>query len=284
MALTSLANLPLKSLMMRRLLVTSVVFASASTPGMALGQQTQAADAATAETPERLAERLNEEGKKLVVAGRYEEALDKFRASLKAYQLSNALFNVGSMLYTLKQFEEAFPYLDYTLRAPLDPRQREIVNNYRESIIGQLKTTHAVITLDTSPPGAIVTVNNKRLPFETPMKILLPFGATDIMVEAQGYKPVTHVIQSSRSEPPKDLRLRLERDDPDAPVTVYCPRGADVFLDGQMVGMEVVRTRILVGEHVVRCGKTEKTKAFERTVLVRVAPAANVFEFSNQRQ
>lgn len=236
-----------------------------------------------AETPERAAERLNEEGKKLVVAAKYDEALEKFRASLKLFPLANAIFNVGSMLYTLKQLEESFPYLDYTLRAPLDPRQREIVNNYRESVINQLKGTHAVISLETSPPGATVTMNNKLLPFETPMKVLVPLGATDLLIEVAGYKPITHVINSSRSEPPKDLRLRLERDDPDAAVTVYCPAGADVFIDGQMMGLEQVRTRLLVGEHVVRCGKTSKNKAFERQVLVRTPPAANVFEFSNVR-
>lgn len=248
----------------------------------AVAQQPEAA--AAAEPPDRVAERLNEEGKKLVVASRYEEALDKFRAALKLFPLSNAIFNVGSMLFTLKQYEEAFPYLDYTLRAPLDPRQREIVNNYREQVIKQLATTHAVIVVESSPPAATVSVNNKALPFETPMKVLVPFGATDITIELAGFKPVTKVINSSRSDPPKDLRVRLERDDPDAPVTVFCPKGADIFIDGQMMGLDQVRTRLLVGTHMVRCGKTANNKAFEREVTVRPAPAANVYEFSTARQ
>ncbi|MSQ81889.1 MAG: PEGA domain-containing protein [Myxococcales bacterium] len=232
------------------------------------------------EGADRAAERLNEEGKRLVAVQKYEEALDKFRASLKLFPLSNAIFNIGSMLYTLRQYEEAYSYLDYTLRAPLDPRQREIVLQYRENVLSQLKTTHGVIMVESSPPGAQIAVNNKALPFETPMKVLVPYGAADITVSALGFKPVTKVVNSSRADPPKDLRIRLERDDPDAQVTVFCPKGADVFIDGQMMGVEVVRMRLLVGPHIVRCGKTPDTKAFERDVLVKPAPNANAYEFS----
>jgi hypothetical protein len=41
-----------------------------------------------------------------------------------------------------------------------------------------------------------------------------------------------------------------------------------------------VRLRLLLGPHVVRCGKTPKSQAFERAVEVR--PGPNAFEFSNQ--
>jgi hypothetical protein len=244
----------------------------------------QNAEAKAEEAPDRAAERLNEEGKKLVAAGRYEDALEKFRASLKHFPLSNAIFNVGSMLYTLKQMEEAFPYLEYTLRAPLDPRQREIVLQYRENVINQLKGTHAVILVETSPPGASVALNNKLLPFETPMRVIVPLGAADLTLSTPGFKPVTKVVNGSLAEPPKDLRVRLERDDPDAPVTVFCPKGADVFIDGQMMGVEVARVRLLVGPHVIRCGKTALSKAFEREAVVRPGTSANVFEYSNFKQ
>lgn len=264
-------------------LATALVVLSAVQPApLAVAQAANAPRAD--ESADRAAERLNEEGKKLVAAGRYEEALDKFRASLKQFPLSNAIFNVGSMLYTLKQFEEAFVYLEYTLRAPLDPRQREIVLQYRENVITQLKGSHAVIMVETSPPGATVAINNKPLPFETPMRVIVPLGAADITLSAQGFKTVTKVVTGSVAEAPKDLRVRLERDDPDAPVAVFCPKGADVFIDGQMMGVEVVRIRLLVGPHTVRCSKTAQSKAFEREVMVRPAPQANAFEFSNVKQ
>ena len=236
------------------------------------------AEPAKPESADRAAERLNEEGKKLVAAGKYEEALDKFRQSLKFFPLSNAIFNVGSMHYTLKQYDEAHPYLEQTLRAPLDPRQREIVLNHLENVGRQLRNTHAAILVESSPPGASVGVNNRPLPFETPMRVLVPFGAADVTVTLQGFKPQTVVVNSSTQEPPRDIRVRLERDEPDAPVTVFCPKGADVFVDGTMMGFEQARTRLLLGEHVVRCGKTATSAAFERKVTVRAG--SNAFEFS----
>lgn len=262
--------------------LVAAVAATAALPSAPL--HAQSAEAKADEAPDRIAERLNEEGKKLVAVGRYEEALEKFRASLKHFPLSNAIFNVGSMLYTLKQMEEAFPYLEYTLRAPLDPRQREIVLQYRDNVIQQLKGTHAVILVETSPPGASVALNNKPLPFETPMRVMVPLGAADLTLSTPGFKSVTKVVNGSTAEPPKDLRVRLERDDPDSQVSVFCPKGADVFVDGQMMGVEVVRVRLLVGPHVIRCGKTALSKAFERDVVVRAGINTNVFEFSNVKQ
>jgi hypothetical protein len=129
-----------------------------------------------------------------------------------------------------------------------------------------------------------VALNNKLLPFETPMRVIVPLGAADLTLSTPGFKPVTKVVNGSLAEPPKDLRVRLERDDPDAPVTVFCPKGADVFIDGQMMGVEVARVRLLVGPHVIRCGKTALSKAFEREAVVRPGTSANVFEYSNFKQ
>ncbi len=234
------------------------------------------------ESADRAAERLNEEGKKLVAAGKYEEALDKFRASLKLFPLSNAIFNIGSMLYTLKQYEDAHPYLEQTLKAPLDPRQREIVLSYLDNVGQALRLSHAPVVVESNPPGATVTINTKELPFVTPTRVMVPYGVTDVTVQVAGFKPQTVVVTSSRQNPPKDVRVRLERDEPDAQVSARCPQGADVFVDGTMRGFELVRDRMLLGSHVIRCGKTMDTKAFERTILVRAG--ANAYDFSNVTQ
>ncbi len=231
------------------------------------------------ESADRAAERLNEEGKKLVATGKYEEALDKFRASLKLFPLSNAIFNIGSMLYTLKQYEDAHPYLEQTLKAPLDPRQREIVLSYLDNVVQALKLSHAAIVVESNPPGGTVIINTRELPFVTPTRVMVPYGTSDVTVQVAGFKPQTVVVASSRSNPPKDVRVRLERDEPDAPASVRCPQGADVFVDGTMRGFELVRDRLLLGQHVIRCGKTMESKAFERTVTVR--SGANAYDFSN---
>lgn len=253
------------------LLLALPVTASAETPAPEeVKRTTEGADSA--------AYRLNEAGKQLVAQGKYEEALDKFRAALSLFPLSNAIFNVGSMYYTLRRYEDAYPYLQETLRAPLDPRQRQIVLNYLENVLVQLKLSHSQTDVDSSPPGASVGVNGKELPFKTPCKVLVPFGAADMTITLAGFKPQTVVVNSSRTDPPKPIAVRLERDEPDAPASVRCPPGADVFIDGQMHGFELVRLRMLIGKHVVRCSKTNTSAAFERVAMVRQGP--NAFDFS----
>jgi len=244
--------------------------------------QTQPGQPRVGESADSAAFRLNEDGKKLVALGKYDEALDKFQSALKLFPLSNAIFNVGSMYYTLRRYEEAYPYLNETLRAPLDSRQRQIVLTYIENVLAQLRLSHSETTVETSPPGATITIDGKELPFKTPSKLLVPFGAADMNVTLEGFKPQMVVINSSRTEAAKPLALRLERDDPDAPVSVRCPAGADVFIDGQMQGFELVRTKLLIGKHTVRCGKTRVSAAFERNVQVRAGP--NAFEFSQSKK
>jgi tetratricopeptide (TPR) repeat protein len=257
--------------------------------GLGLGSAVHAAepadnDARPGESADAAAYRINEAGKALVAVGKYEVALDKFKAALKLFPLSNAIFNVGSMYYTLKRYEEAYPYLQETLRAPLDPTQRQVVINYRTYVLQQLAQSHTELEIDSSPPGASLTVNGKDLPFKTPSKVLVPFGAADVLVSLEGFKQQMVVVRPSRSEPLKSLAVRLDRDEPDAQMNVRCPTGADVFIDGVSKGIDLVRDKLLLGKHVVRCGKTANSKAFEREITVRAGVGVNAFDFSNVKR
>ena len=236
------------------------------------------------EAPDEAASRLNEEGRVLVQQGEYYKALEKFRAALDQFPLSNAIFNVGSMLYTLKQYEQAFPYLEQTLKAPLSTEQRDIVQQHREHVLEALKHSHTVTMIRTNPPGARVTVNGKPMPFVAPVRVLIAYGAADVGLEADGFKSQTIVIKTTPEQPPaKSYAVRLEREEPYASVTLFCPSGADMFIDGEMRGFELVRTRLLAGPHMVRCGKTAKVVAFERKIAVTKG-RANTFDFSKDSE
>jgi tetratricopeptide (TPR) repeat protein len=231
------------------------------------------------EAPDIVAARLNEEGKALVRDGKYVEALAKFRKALDLFPISNAIFNVGSMLYTLKRYEEAFPYLEQTLKAPLDPRQLEIVRQHKAVVLDKLKNSHAVMFLRSNPPNALITVNGRALPFKTPGRVLVPFGATDIELDLPGYKKKIMVIRSSIDSPPRDALVRLEREEPYAKAKITCPNGADVFIDGTMRGFNMVRIKLLTGDHTIRCGKTSKTEAFEQKIHVEKG-LSNAYDLS----
>ncbi|MCO4761548.1 MAG: PEGA domain-containing protein [Myxococcales bacterium] len=239
------------------------------------------------ESDDGAAARLNEEGKKLVRKGKYYAALDRFHAALALFPISNAIFNVGSMLYTLKQYQEAFPYLEQTLRAPLAPEQRQVVLRYRADTLKFLKMTHAAIMVRTNPPGAKVLVNGKALPFPAPTRVLVRFGRSDVTAKYPGFSATTVVVKSSSAKPPKDIVVRMKREEPYAKVTVRCPKGADIFIDGRMSGFSEARTKLLMGNHVIRCGKTNHSQAFERKVdvLRRSDPSfSNTFDFSALKQ
>lgn len=235
------------------------------------------------ETDDAAASRLNDEGKILVRERKFYEALRKFELALELFPLSNAIFNVGSMHYTLKQYADAFPYLEQTLKAPLAPEQLEIVRSYRAKCLESLAATHKDILVQTDPPGAIITVNGKEQPFPAPIRVLVPFGAADVQASYPGFETTQVVVQSQPSQPPKDVAIRLKREEPMANVTIRCPHGADVFLDGTMAGFGDVRARVAAGEHTVRCGKTPRNAAFERSFSVK-AGQANVFDFSSEKE
>ena len=268
--------------------LVALLAASLLCPALAMGQGVQPEKTdpfakRAGESDDQASYRLNEEGKNLVRARKYEEALLRFRAALRYFPLSNAIFNVGSMLYTLKIYEEAFPYLEQTLKAPLDPRQRQIVLSYRANVLKFLKNSHKDILVRTNPPGAKLSLNGKPLPFAAPTRVLVPIGTADISVDYPGFKTKHVVINSTQQEPPKDVAVRLLREEPYSKVSVRCPPGADIFIDGQMRGFELVRTKLLAGPHTVRCGKTQANAAFERQVTVRKS-IANTFDFSQHKE
>jgi hypothetical protein len=235
------------------------------------------------ESDDQAAYRLNEEGKNLVRLRKYEGALLKFRAALSLFPLSNAIFNVGSMLYTLKSFEESFAYLEQTLRAPLDPRQRQIVLTYRANVLKSLKHSHKDILIRTNPPGAKLSLNGKPLPFPAPTRVLVQIGTADITIAYPGFKEKHVVINSTSQTPPKGISVRLVREEPFSKANVRCPPGSDIFIDGQMRGFELVRTKLLAGPHTVRCGMTQANAAFERNVTVRKS-IANTFDFGQHTE
>lgn len=239
------------------------------------------------ETDDGAAARLNEEGKALVRKGKYYAALDKFQAALALFPISNAIFNVGSMLYTLKQYEEAFPYIEQTLRAPLAPEQRQVVLKYRADTLKFLRMSHRAVMVRTNPPGAKVLVDGKPAPFPAPTRVLIKFGSVDVTASYPGFEPTTVVVKSNSAKPPKDLAIRLKREEPFAKVTVRCPNGSDIFIDGRTYGFTEARTKLLIGKHVIRCGKTSNNVAFERKVEVlkqRDPAFVNTFDFSRVKE
>lgn len=229
------------------------------------------------------ASRINEEGKALVQQRNFKEALEKFRAALRLFPLSNAIFNVGSMLYTLGEHHEAFPYLQRTLKSPLAPEQHQVVVQYRDDVLAKLKATHKDILFETNPPGARLVLDDKALPFPSPARLLVPYGKAVVVAHYPGFALKEVVIESTPENPPKDISIRLAIQNAQGRATIRCPAETDVFIDSAIRGYQVVTDKLSAGKHTIRCGKGPKSKAFEREIEVK-AGRAKTFDFSGERQ
>ncbi len=235
------------------------------------------------ESDDTAAERLNEEGKVLVRKGAYAKALVKFRAALELFPLSNAIFNVGSMLYTLKRHADAYPYLEQTLKQPLAAEQRKVVLKYRAEVMKAVAKTHKNIQVASNPPGATLVLNSNPLPYPTPTRILIPYGRAELVMSYPGFAEKKIVVESTSAVPPKDISARLARAVISAKVSVRCPEASDVFVDSQIRGYEKVELVLPAGTHVIRCGKGSASKAFEREI--KTGPGgSNAFDFHRDRR
>ncbi len=235
------------------------------------------------EADDEAAARLNEEGKTLVRDGKYEQALTKFRATLELFPLSNAIFNVGSMLYTLKRHAEAFPYLEQTLKQPLAAKQRKVVLRYRSDVLKAVAKTHKETQVASNPPGATLVLNSSPLPYPTPTRVLIPYGRAELVLSYPGFADRKVVIESTSAVPPKDVSVRLARAVVSAKVSVRCPEASDVFIDSQIRGYEKATLELPAGEHVIRCGKGSASKAFERKI--KLGPGApSTFDFHKEKR
>ena len=235
------------------------------------------------ESDDGAASRLNEEGKALVRDGKYEPALLKFRAALDLFPLSNAVFNVGSMLFTLKRHAEAYPYLEQTLKQPLAAAQRKVVVRYRGQVLKALAKTHKPVMAESNPPGATMVLNSTPQPYPTPVRLLVPFGRVELVFRYAGFADKTVLIESTSAAPPKDISVRMARAVISASVTLRCPEGSDVFVDSQIRGYEKVALSLPAGPHVVRCGKGSASAAFERKIDAAGGPQTE-FDYHRDRR
>lgn len=222
------------------------------------------------ESDDAAASRLNEEGKALVRDGKYELALVKFRAALELFPLSNAIFNVGSMLYTLKRHAEAYPYLEQTLKQPLAAEQRKVVLRYRDDVLKAVAKTHKQVMAESNPPGATMELNSTPQPYPTPVPLLVPYGRVELVFRYPGFADKKVVLESTSAVPPKDISVRMARAVVSISLNLRCPEGADVFVDSQIRGYEKVSLTLSAGPHVMRCGKGSASKAFEREIKAAV--------------
>jgi len=115
------------------------------------------------------------------------------------------------------------------------------------------------LVIRSEPDGALVTIDG-RLEGATPVTVTdLPFGEYAVQIARPGYLPHTETLSLSSSAPARTLSVQLDAGAEAVPVTTGSlvfdsrPQGADIRLDGRLVGTTPFRlASVAVGEHTVR--------------------------------
>lgn len=132
---------------------------------------------------------LMQSGLKLFNDKDYLGALATFKSAYKQFASSKILLNIGTTLRQLgRNAEAANTYQRYLQAADSDPAKRADV----EKVLAELDATVAVVTLDTEPTGAEVTINTDQpLVVAKATAWRVPVGEYTISAKLEGYEPLT---------------------------------------------------------------------------------------------
>lgn len=119
-------------------------------------------------------------------AGDYRGALQHFLASNRLVPNKNVMFNIGRSYEQLKQLPDAFRYYQDAIEGEQNPATRKRL----EESLARLRPNIALLTVETTPPGATIYLDRKDLGPRgvTPRSLALPPGPHKVIVEMPGYE------------------------------------------------------------------------------------------------
>jgi hypothetical protein len=155
--------------------------------GWALCADAPAAADATLEE----AARHFEEGTRLYIAGRYQQAIDEFEAANAIAPAPANLFNLARCHEKLGEFRTAFAFYDRYL-ADADAPDREVV----ERRVADLRAMPVDLFVSTSPVGARVVVDDAEPePDRTPSIVRLRPGRHVLRIEREGHLSAERTVE-----------------------------------------------------------------------------------------
>ncbi|MDE7351800.1 MAG: PEGA domain-containing protein [Acetatifactor sp.] len=149
-----------------------------------------------------------------------------------------------------------------------------VINRNEESMldIGDLEIPepqYGIVLFSMDPSGADLYIDGTRVDVSGPVS--LEYGVHQMIARAEGYQSVTQYIRVAEAsasinvilEPSRSEEEEEETPDPSAPVAtdyykvyVDAPEGAEVYLDGNYMGISPCSFRKTAGAHVITLRKT----------------------------
>jgi outer membrane receptor for ferrienterochelin and colicins len=161
--------------------------------------------------------------------GHFREALEHFLASNRLVSNKNVVFNIARTFEQLQRFADAHRYY-------VDARELETNPKLVQAITAAIQriTPHvAVLSVETTPPGATIYIDRKDLGSRgrSPRLLALPEGRYRVIVELPGYETATSAELDAHLGREIKVPLNLSRIVGKVRVAVTGASGAEVRVD-----------------------------------------------------
>jgi hypothetical protein len=139
------------------------------------------------------ARELDQDGVRAFRENRYADAIRYFRAAYRLGGPSSELWNIARARERLDDAEGAVAAIEEYL-AQRDLSARDRAEAERELRV--LRSRGSTLTVTTTPPGAMVTVDGKQTLGPTPLSVEVPAGAHTIAIRRDGFVPQTRPLEA----------------------------------------------------------------------------------------
>jgi hypothetical protein len=140
-----------------------------------------------------VARELDQEGVRSFREGRYADAVRYFRAAFRLGGPSSELWNIARSRERLDDPEGAVRAIEEYLAAhDLLPSDRAEADREARA----LRARNSVLTVTTNPPGAMVILDGRPAPGQTPLSVEVAPGPHTIALRREGYAAETTPLQA----------------------------------------------------------------------------------------
>jgi hypothetical protein len=158
------------------------------------GRGSRAADPEVHEQPNvESARELDREGVRAFAEGRYADAIRYFRTAFHLGGPASELWNIARSEERLDDGEAAVAAIDeYLALRGLSPQDRAEA----ERELQGLRARPSTLTVTTTPPGAVVTLDGRQTVGPTPLSVDVPAGAHTIAIRRDGFVPQSRPLEA----------------------------------------------------------------------------------------
>lgn len=213
-----------------------------------------------------LARDLKAQGDQAMAQGQYEAALDAYERATAIEPAPTLLYNRARALQALRRFSEALDHFEAFRQEASEDVKAKVPG--LDELIQRLRSQIGLLSLQVNVPGAQVTVRGEEAgvaPFSQPLRFNA--GPAQIVVKAKGYQSFAKAVQLTGGA---TLALTVDLRPASASGLLRVnshAAGAEVLVDGRLVGMVPVEVEVRAGHHEVLVRHPHKKTSVTQVII-----------------